>query len=458
MVEFRKRCLAAAAVFGIAMVGIGAGVRFSAADEPGVADLADLRDAVQAASKRGENVDEVARALAALEKVLVGGWKPKERDQNGPPELQAVRQAAEAAGRKGENVEEIIKQLEVVEKKLTGRVQTAPKPVPPPLGDPKPEPRPRTFRGEFPIPRVQPFVLPDRGIGGGVDREALQKAMDLRMKAMELLLQDVNDPKAMELAQQATEMMLKAIGGGRGILAPELLLPEAFGQVPDRVRLGVRMEKPGAVLVEQLGLDAGRGIAIVEVIPGTAAEKAGFKTHDIVLEFDGKPVSDAPEDFNRQVTAAKSGVKLTAVVLRKGKKVELQGIELPEIAAARPDGRRDPQLFPLPGIELPLPEARPVPIRPLPRPPIGDRNGRGVGGNSTSVVNGNFTIRSSENGVQFELKGTTTDAGTKLTEALIDDNGMVHKADAIEKVPEQFRPMVEKLLKNVGSRTARKRD
>ena len=456
-----RRLFAATAMLGFAALFVGIGIRFSMADEPKVADLSDLRDAIKAASKRGENVDEVAKALDALDKALAKGWKPEEGKTNPPAELTALRQAVEAAARKGENVEEIAKQLEAVEMKLVGRVLTAPKPVTPPLGDPvrpNPGPRPRPFNDFGVPPRIEFPAFPQPGIGGlggAIDREALQKAMDLRMKAMELLINDPNDPKALELAQQATEMMLKAIGGGRGgIMAPDLMMPDfggGFGRVPDRFRLGVRMEKLVPLVVEQLGIEAGRGIAITEVIAGSAAEKAGFKAHDIVLEFAGKPVSDLPEEFNRQVTAVKAGEKVDAVVLRKGKKVEVKGIELPnEPLPARPAIR---PAVPRPGLDL-------KPVFPNTLPDLGPRPGALPGGGNTmsfSVNNGDFTIKAIQDGVDYQITGTQDGVNRVVNKVVITDAGKTVEAERIDKVPEAYRPTVEKLV-NTNRVTRRVKD
>src|SRR5262245_54372654 len=125
-----KRLFAAAIVLGFAALFVCVGIRYSLADEPKAADLADLRDAVKAADKRGENVDEVSKALDVLEKAVAKGLKLEAGKV--PAELTALRQAVEAAARKGENVEEVARQLEAVEMKLVGRVLTAPKPVTPP--------------------------------------------------------------------------------------------------------------------------------------------------------------------------------------------------------------------------------------------------------------------------------------------------------------------------------------
>jgi hypothetical protein len=449
-----QRWLAAATVLAFAALCIGAGVRFSTADEPKATELADLRDAVTAASKRGDNVDEIAKSLDALDKLLAKGWKPEAGKKTDPPaELTAVRNAVEAAARKGENVDDIRKQLDAVEMKLVGKVLTAPKPATPPLGDPPPA------RPEFPnrrvpndFPAFPAFPAPgfNRDFGGGIDREALQKSMTLRMKALELLMKDPNDPKALEMAQEATQEMLKAMQGGRGgfggVLMPDLLLPElggGFGRAADRFRLGIRMEKLTPIVVDQLGLEAGRGIGITDVIAGSAAEKAGFKPHDIVLEFAGKPVTDQPEEFNRQVAAAKTGEKIDAVVLRKGKKVELKGIELP--AADREVAR--------PGRRIPQPR---FDVKPLPFPNVlPDLAPRGGGGNglSATITNGNFTIKSVQDGVTYSLQGTTENGTPKLGEVTIEADGKVTKADSLEKVPAEYRDTVEKLMKTIGGGT-----
>ncbi len=119
---------------------------FAPADEPKAPDLSDLRDAVKAAAKRGNNLREVHSALDVLEKSLAKGWSaPNGGTVSAPPELTALRDAVEAAGRKGENVEDIRKELDAIEKAMTGRTFTPPKPAPPP--EPQLIPTPPVGRG-----------------------------------------------------------------------------------------------------------------------------------------------------------------------------------------------------------------------------------------------------------------------------------------------------------------------
>lgn len=337
--------------------------------DPNAIDLAALRDAVETAAKRGENVDEIRKALDALEKV-----SPKVTpDKRVPPELQALRDAVDAANRKGENVEAITKELLTIEMAVAGKSLARPKP---------PEQRPEPPRPVQPPPfQVVPFnpVVPNPGGlgGGGIDVEMFNKAMELRRKAMELMLKNPRDPEvrkeAEKLQAEATELLLKAargggLGGGIGVMP---IVPPGFpefpnfpdaGRIPDRARLGIRLEKVPPLAAEQLGLDPNVGIAVSLVMPGSVAEKVGLKVHDIVLEFAGKPVTDNTEDFINRVNAVKNGEKVDLVVMRKGKKLEVKGVELP---AARP--LRLPPQPALPVPPLPLPGLLPdMPVKPDP--------------------------------------------------------------------------------------------
>jgi hypothetical protein len=110
------------------------------------ADLSDLRDAVKAAAKKGNNVGEIAKAVDAVEQLLAKGWTVPKPGDAPPAELTALRDAVEAAARKGENVDGIRAELDAVEKGLVGKALTAAKPEVKPLGEPKTDPDPPPFR------------------------------------------------------------------------------------------------------------------------------------------------------------------------------------------------------------------------------------------------------------------------------------------------------------------------
>ena len=281
-----------------------------------------------------------------------------------------------------------------------------------------------------------------------------------------MLLKNPSDADAMKLVQEAQELMLKALANGRGgAMFPDLMLPNpGIGRVADRFRLGVRMERLAAITAEQLGLE-GRGIAVTAVIPGSAADKAGLKVHDIVLEFAGKAVSDVPEEFTRQVNDAKAGEKVDIVVLRKGKKVELKGVELPEqprVANPRlPDFKPAlPDLGPLPlpgGIQLP--DVKPVPF-PNPfdniRPQVAP-NGRT---NSFSVnnTNGQVTIKAMQDGIVYLITGTKGNDGLAVEKVTITDGDKKPvEVASLKDVPKEYLPTVEQFIKKAEARPTTRR-
>ncbi|MCE9566518.1 MAG: PDZ domain-containing protein [Planctomycetes bacterium] len=437
MDKIKRRFLAAVAVLGLAAIFASVNISLSTAQEPKVPDLSDLRDAVKAANKRGENVSEIVTALATLEKSVAKGWTFPMGGRTVPasPELVALRDAVDAAARKGENVEAITKELEMVEKAMTGQALTRPKPQPPV----DPPIRPQPFE--------QQFIRPGLRLGGNINPADLQKARELQLKALEMLAKNQNDAEAMMLLKDAQLLMLRVMQGG-GLGGLDLDLNPGIDRLPNRFRLGIRMERLTPIMIEQLGIENGHGIAIAEVIEGSVAAKVGFKTHDIVLEFGGKAVTDAPEDFSRRVNEVKAGEKVDAVVLRKGKKVELKGIELPEL----------PQIAPrLPNIQPRIPEFKAVPrvnvlpdlnddIQPKVRKP-----GKGL---RDPAINGSFAIKSVQNGVVYQITGTKGDAGPVITGVTIEDGGNVHKADSLEKLPAEYRPTVEKLVNGMQDRAA----
>jgi beta-lactamase regulating signal transducer with metallopeptidase domain len=105
-------------------------------------------------------------------------------------------------------------------------------------------------------------------------------------------------------------------------------------------RMGVRVDRPNAALADQLDLPKGQGLVVVDVIPDSAAAKAGLKPHDILMQFEGKAVSSEPAEFSELVRDAKADTPLTVVVKRKGKEETIKGLSLPEAQKVDPRTRR----------------------------------------------------------------------------------------------------------------------
>jgi hypothetical protein len=82
---------------------------------------------------------------------------------------------------------------------------------------------------------------------------------------------------------------------------------------------GLRVEGLEDPLRERLGLKPGEGLRVVEVRPGTPAERAGLLKDDILLKVDGKPVTDIWQ-FRRDVRAAMLKSEFELEVLRAGER------------------------------------------------------------------------------------------------------------------------------------------
>lgn len=338
---------------GFGLTALFLGLPLVTAQDQKAPDLTDLRDAVKAATRRGDNVDEVAKALDALDKALGKGVAAL--NGNPPPELTALRDAVEAAARKGENVERIRKELEAVEKAVTGRTFARPKPAAPPQPDPfTPRPNPKPLADPF-LPEFPNFPL-DLG-AGGLNPNDLKMAQDLLRKAMDMRMKNPNGADGLQDLQAALEAFRKAAQLGEELGLPEFANPNPpLARAANRPRLGIQMERLTPVVIDQLGLERGTGVAVVAVVPDSPAEKAGLRVNDILVEFAGKPVGDEPSDLARRVNEVKAGEKVDLVLLRKGKKVEVKGVELADPAAPQKPEPRAPQ-FKLPA----LPDIKPLP-------------------------------------------------------------------------------------------------
>jgi hypothetical protein len=187
-------------------------------------------------------------------------------------------------------------------------------------------------------------------------------------------------------------------------------------------RLGIRFEPVTPVLVDQLGLDRKVGVVVAAVAPGSAAEKAGLKANDILLQLQGKDVPSEVGQTVNQLAAAKEGEKLELVVLRKGKKEKLDALVVPEEVK----------------FDNPF-TGRAGGVRVINR------------GMSVQINNGEVTASSTfDGGLVVKLQGTLNAGAVEPTKITIVDGDQSNDYDSLEKVPEKYRGRVEKLMNNIG--------
>jgi len=94
------------------------------------------------------------------------------------------------------------------------------------------------------------------------------------------------------------------------------------GKPVERGGLGIVFIDLDPDTADSLGLEETKGAVIADVVEDSAAEKAGMKRYDVVVEFNGKKVENANE-LKNQVAMLKPGTKVKIVVLRNGKRKTL---------------------------------------------------------------------------------------------------------------------------------------
>jgi serine protease Do len=131
--------------------------------------------------------------------------------------------------------------------------------------------------------------------------------------------------------------ILSRSGGNQGIgfaIPTNLARDVMEGLVKDgkvtRGYLGVMIQDVTPALAKEFNLKDQKGALVGDVVPKGPAEKAGFKSGDVVLEFNGKPVRDSRQ-FKLQVARVKPGEHVQAKVLRNGstKTLDVTVNELP---------------------------------------------------------------------------------------------------------------------------------
>jgi hypothetical protein len=253
-----------------------------------------------------------------------------------------------------------------------------------------------------------------------------------------------------EQRKNMLNMMRGRQGGGfpgQGVAGRPM--PPGFAAARPDGRLGARVEPASATLAEQLELPKGQGLVVREVQPDSAADKAGLKAHDILLELNGKTVPNRLDGLRRLLADIKPDAAVEVVVLRKGKKETIKDVKLPEAKETAPGFAGG-----LPGAPGGFPPGAPqLPPGGFPQPGAGGfPPGAPFGGDARSVMTtmihtqDRFTLRHQEGSLIITLTGSTTDGKAKIKSIHVQDGARPEKYEEVDKVPEQYRDKVKNLI------------
>ena len=114
-----------------------------------------------------------------------------------------------------------------------------------------------------------------------------------------------------------------AQGQGIGFAIPINMAKDIAGQLQNKGHvtrgwLGVTIQEVTPDLAKSFGLKEKKGALVAQVSPGSPAEKAGIEQGDIILEFDGKKISEA-NDLPRIVASTPVGKSIDLKLSRESK-------------------------------------------------------------------------------------------------------------------------------------------
>ena len=92
-----------------------------------------------------------------------------------------------------------------------------------------------------------------------------------------------------------------------------------------RGSFGIVIEQVSQDLATALELPATNGVVVTKVIPGSAADQAGMRIDDVIVEFDDRPITNNA-DLVTRIALLRIGQKFDLTVIRGRKEIAVEGI------------------------------------------------------------------------------------------------------------------------------------
>jgi len=128
-----------------------------------------------------------------------------------------------------------------------------------------------------------------------------------------------------------------AQGKGIGFAIPINMAKDIAPQLQEKGHvtrgwLGVSIQEMTPEIAQSFGLKDNKGALVAQVMPGSPAEKADIQQGDVIVEFDGKAISES-KDLPQDVASTPVGKSVNVKVLRNGKSLD-RSVKISEMEEA----------------------------------------------------------------------------------------------------------------------------
>jgi serine protease Do len=112
----------------------------------------------------------------------------------------------------------------------------------------------------------------------------------------------------MKVLRDKKEIILNVVVG-------ELKEEEVLASVPEKGELGLTVQRLTPQMAESLGIEKAEGVVVSAVEPGSAADEAGIRRGDVIMEIDRKAVRNT-DDYKKAVAGVRKGRGVLFLVRR----------------------------------------------------------------------------------------------------------------------------------------------
>ncbi len=137
---------------------------------------------------------------------------------------------------------------------------------------------------------------------------------------------------------------------GIGFAIPAKIAEDVIGELKDKGKvtrgyLGIYLQDITDDIRQAMDLKSLSGVLVSDVVKDTPAEKAGLKSGDVIIEFDGKNVEDA-SSFKVMVAQTDVNRSVILKIIREGneKKLTVKIGEYPDEVSVTPEAKDEPDI------------------------------------------------------------------------------------------------------------------